>query len=163
MVLEVLDLPELKTAKPSATCWLAHDYSVKVVKLRSGSIVTALRDIHNNSHEPDVLGLSKALGKQPGSCSTMFFQESFSGSIEHNTPDRTSRVAEKISNFYFRSNFPSIAEGYGCPSLRRESMKEAAEVVDNDNLAHETRAIIKEIVGRRFRESEGMLTTKAFM
>ena len=64
MVQQVLDLPELKIAKPSDTRWLAHEWCVKAVKASYAAIVTALNHIHKNSHEPEALGLSKALSKQ---------------------------------------------------------------------------------------------------
>ena len=63
MVQQVLDLPELKIAKPSDTCWLAHKRCVKAVKASYGAIVTALSDIHEITHEPEALGLCKALTK----------------------------------------------------------------------------------------------------
>ena len=61
MVQQVLHLPELRIAKPSDTRWLAHERCVKAVKASYGVIVTALNDIHQNTHEPEALGLSKAL------------------------------------------------------------------------------------------------------
>ena len=64
MVQQVLDLPELKIAKSSDTRWLARERCVRAVKASYGAIVTSLNDIHNNSHEPEALGLSKALSKQ---------------------------------------------------------------------------------------------------
>ena len=64
MVQQVLHLPELRIAKPSDTRWLAHERCVKAVKASYGAIVTALNDIHQNTHEPEALGLSKALSKQ---------------------------------------------------------------------------------------------------
>ena len=64
MVQQVLDLPELKIAKPSDTRWLAHERCVKAVKASYGAIVIALNDIHENTHEPEALGLGKALTKQ---------------------------------------------------------------------------------------------------
>ena len=63
MVQQVLHLPELRIAKPSDTRWLAQR-CVKAVKASYGAIVTALNDIHQNTHEPEALGLSKALSKQ---------------------------------------------------------------------------------------------------
>jgi hypothetical protein len=63
-VQQVLDLPELKIAKPSDTRWLAHERCVKAVKASYGAIVTTLNDIHDNTHEPEALGLSKPLSKQ---------------------------------------------------------------------------------------------------
>ena len=50
MVLQVLHLPELRIAKPSDTRWLAHERCVKAVKASYGAIVTALNDIHQNTH-----------------------------------------------------------------------------------------------------------------
>ena len=47
MVQQVLDLPELKIAKPSDTRWLAHEWCVRAVK---GAIINSLNDMHNNSH-----------------------------------------------------------------------------------------------------------------
>ena len=64
MVQQVLHLPELRIAKPSDTRWLAHERCVKAVKASYGAIITALNDIHQNTHEPGALGLSKALSKQ---------------------------------------------------------------------------------------------------
>ena len=64
MVQQVLDLPELKIAKPSDTRWLAHERCVKAVKAGYVAIVNALNDIHENTHEPEALGLSKAFSRQ---------------------------------------------------------------------------------------------------
>ena len=63
MVQQVLDLPKLKIAKPSDTHWLAHKRCIKAVKASYAAIVTALNDIHENTHEPEALGLGKALTK----------------------------------------------------------------------------------------------------
>lgn len=46
---------------PSDTRWLAHERCV--VKQRYVGIVTALNNMHSNMHEPEPLGLSKALSK----------------------------------------------------------------------------------------------------
>ena len=46
---------------PSDTHWLAHECCVKVVKASYSSIVLALENIYEISHEPEALGLSKAL------------------------------------------------------------------------------------------------------
>ena len=71
MVQQVLDLPELKIAKPSDTCWLTHERCVKAVKASYGAIVT---DIHENTHESEVLGLGKALTQlQLCTCLTTLF------------------------------------------------------------------------------------------
>ena len=58
---KVLDLPELKIMKPSDTRWLTHERCVKAVKASYSSIVLALENIYETSHEPEALGLSKAL------------------------------------------------------------------------------------------------------
>ena len=55
-----LDLPELKIVKQSDTRWLAHESCVKAVKASYSSIVLALGNIYETSHEPEALGLSKA-------------------------------------------------------------------------------------------------------
>ncbi len=57
----VLDLPELKSVKQSDTHWLAHERCVKLVKASYISIALALENIYETSHEPEALGLSKAL------------------------------------------------------------------------------------------------------
>ena len=64
MVQQVLDLPKLKIAKPSDTRWLAYERCIKAVKASYGAVVTALNDIHENTHEPEALGLGKVLTKQ---------------------------------------------------------------------------------------------------
>ncbi len=58
---KVLHLPECKIVKPSDTCWLAHECCVKAVKASYSSIVLALEIMYETSHEPEALGLSKAL------------------------------------------------------------------------------------------------------
>ena len=63
----MLDLPELKVAKPSDTRWPAHERRVKAVNASYAAIVVALDNIHDNTHEPEALGLSKSLSK----CSTV--------------------------------------------------------------------------------------------
>ena len=52
---------ELKIVKTSDTRWLAHECCVKAVKAIYSSIVRALENIYETSHEPEALGLSKAL------------------------------------------------------------------------------------------------------
>ena len=49
--------------KPSDTRWLAHECCVKAVKASYSSIVLALENIYGTSHEPEALGLSKALSR----------------------------------------------------------------------------------------------------
>jgi hypothetical protein len=63
-VQRVLDLPELKVTKPSDTRWLAHERCVKAVKESYASIVIALDSFYEQTHEPEALGLSKALTKK---------------------------------------------------------------------------------------------------
>ena len=58
---KVLDLPELKIVKPSDTRWLAHEHCVKAVIASYSSIVLALENIYETSHEPEALELSKGL------------------------------------------------------------------------------------------------------
>ena len=64
-VQQVLNSPELKIAKPSDTCCLAHEVC-KAVKASYAAIVhvVALANIRESTHEPEALGLSKALSKQ---------------------------------------------------------------------------------------------------
>ena len=59
----VLDIPELKVIKPSDTRWLAHERCVKGVQASYAALITALENIHETSHEPEALGLGKALSK----------------------------------------------------------------------------------------------------
>ncbi len=56
---KVLHLPELKIVKLSDTRWLAHERCVQVVKASYSTIVLALENIYETSHEPEALGLSK--------------------------------------------------------------------------------------------------------
>ena len=58
---KALDPSELMIVKLSDTRWLAHEHCIKVVKASYSSIVLALENIYETSHEPDALGLSKAL------------------------------------------------------------------------------------------------------
>ena len=59
-VQRVLNLPELKIFKPSHTRWLAHERGVKAVA-NYAAIVIILEKIYEQSHEPEALGISKAL------------------------------------------------------------------------------------------------------
>ena len=63
MVQQVLDLPKPKISKPSDTCWLPDARCVKAVRDSYGAIITAQNNIHENTHEPEALGLCKALTK----------------------------------------------------------------------------------------------------
>ena len=58
---KVLNLPELKIVKMSDPRWLAHVHCVKAVKASYNSLVVALENVYETSHEPEALGLSKAL------------------------------------------------------------------------------------------------------
>ena len=62
---KVLDLLELKIVKLSDTRWLAHEHCVKAVKASYSSIVLALENIYETSHEPEALELSKAFRVTP--------------------------------------------------------------------------------------------------
>ena len=57
-------MPELKIVKPSNTHWLAHERCVKAVKASYTAIITSLEHIYQESHEPESLGLKKALCKK---------------------------------------------------------------------------------------------------
>ena len=61
----MLDLPDLKIVKPSDTPWLAHERCVKAVKASYSVIVNALNKIYELTHEPEALGISRALFKPP--------------------------------------------------------------------------------------------------
>ena len=58
---KVLDHPEHRITKPSDTRCLVHQLGVKAVKASYRLIVLALENIYQTSHEPENLGLSKAL------------------------------------------------------------------------------------------------------
>ena len=62
-VQNVLELPELKIVKPSDTRWLAHERCVKAVKASYSAIVVTLDSNYQNFHQPEALGLFKALCK----------------------------------------------------------------------------------------------------
>ena len=47
--------------KPSDTHWLEYERCAKAVKASYSSIVLALENIYETSHEPEALGLSKVL------------------------------------------------------------------------------------------------------
>ena len=60
----VLDLPELKIIKPCDTGWLSHEQCVKAVDENYNTIVTALNEIHEETYEPEALGINKVLRKK---------------------------------------------------------------------------------------------------
>ena len=62
-VQQVLDLPELKIINPSDTQWLPHERCGKAMKANFSTIVTTLDSIYEQTHEPEALGISKALCK----------------------------------------------------------------------------------------------------
>ncbi len=57
-------MPELKIIQSSDTRWLAHERCVKAVKASYSAIVIALNNIYEETHEPEALGISKALCKK---------------------------------------------------------------------------------------------------
>ena len=61
---KILDFPELKIVKQSDTHWLAHERCVREVKASYSAIITALDHIYSKSHEPEALGIKKALCKK---------------------------------------------------------------------------------------------------
>ena len=63
-VKRVLDLPELKIIRPSDTHWLGHERYVKAVKASYNTIMLALNNIYETTHQPEALGISKALCKK---------------------------------------------------------------------------------------------------
>ena len=60
-VQKVLDFPELKIVKPSDTRWLAHERCLTAVNASYSAIITALGHIYSESHEPEALGIKKAI------------------------------------------------------------------------------------------------------
>ena len=60
----MLNMPELKIIKPSDTRWLAHKRCVKAVKENYSAIVLALNNIYEETHQPEALGISKAMSKK---------------------------------------------------------------------------------------------------
>ena len=64
MVQQVLNSPELKIAKASDTHWLTHERCIKTVKASYAAIVVVLDNIHESTHDPEALELSRALSKQ---------------------------------------------------------------------------------------------------
>jgi len=68
---QVLEMPEFKIVKPSDTRRLAHKHCVKVVKENYCAIVIALNNIYEETHEPEALGINKALNKK-STISAMF-------------------------------------------------------------------------------------------
>jgi len=59
-----IEMPEFKIVKPSDTQCLAHEDCVKVEKENYCAIVIALNNIYEETHEPEALGISKALSKK---------------------------------------------------------------------------------------------------
>ena len=59
----VLEIPELKIAKPSDTKWLAHEKYVCIVKKCYIAIVAVLVHIYENFHETEAFGINKILMK----------------------------------------------------------------------------------------------------
>ena len=63
-VQRVFNLPKLKIVKPSDTRWFVHERCVKAVKANYAAIVITLGNIYEQSHEPEALGIGKALSKE---------------------------------------------------------------------------------------------------
>ena len=53
----------MRAIKPTDTCWLAHEWCVKAVKVSYTALVVTLDSNHQNFHAPEALGLYKALSK----------------------------------------------------------------------------------------------------
>ena len=64
VVQRVLNMPELKVIKPSDTHWLARERCVKAVKENYIAIVITLNNIYEETHQPEALGISKALSSK---------------------------------------------------------------------------------------------------
>ena len=62
-MVQQVHLPELRIAKPSDTRWLAHEMC-ESCQSKLWSDRHSPHDIRQNTHEPEALGLSKALSKQ---------------------------------------------------------------------------------------------------
>ena len=60
---EILEMPEMKVLKPSETRWLSHERCVKAVKGNYNALILTLDNNYQNFHEPEALGLQKALSK----------------------------------------------------------------------------------------------------
>ena len=63
-VQKVLNFPELKIVKSPDTRCLAHERCVRAVKASYSAIITTLDHIYSESHEPEALGIKKALCKK---------------------------------------------------------------------------------------------------
>ena len=63
-VQKILDFPEVKIVKPSDTRWLAHERCVRAAKASYSAIITAVDHIYSESHEPEALGIKKAICKK---------------------------------------------------------------------------------------------------
>ena len=63
-VQRVLNMPEMKVIKPSDTRWLAHERCVKAVKESYTAILITLNNIYEETHQPEALGIGKALGSK---------------------------------------------------------------------------------------------------
>ena len=59
----ILDLPEMKIITPSDSRWLAHERCIKAVKASYATLVVTLDSNYENFHQPEALGISKALTK----------------------------------------------------------------------------------------------------
>ena len=74
-VQRVLDLPELKTIKPSDTRWLAHKCCVKAVKASYSATVNSINNnIYKQTNESETLGIIKVLCK-PSTVSVIYLPD----------------------------------------------------------------------------------------
>ena len=53
----LINHPQLKMIKPSDTCWLAHDRSVKAIRCSMRPLIGTLEHIHEDTGEPEALGM----------------------------------------------------------------------------------------------------------
>ena len=53
--------PQLKMIKPSDTCWLAHDRSVKAIRCSMRPLIDTLEHIHEDSGDPEALGMLRTM------------------------------------------------------------------------------------------------------
>ena len=59
----MLDLAELKIVKSLGGSWMAHEHCVKAVKASYSAIVIALKNIYEQIHECEALGISRGVCK----------------------------------------------------------------------------------------------------
>ena len=57
----LINHPQLKMIKPSDTCWLAHDKSVKAIRCSMRPLIDTLEHIHEDTGEPEALGMLRTM------------------------------------------------------------------------------------------------------